>query len=327
MNWMALRDHATRARDRVATFVDEYPVARTLRVLSTVILLLLVVYIVDLERVWRTVRLTNLELFALAVGLAIVGIALSAWKWQLLLSSKGQQRRFLETFRIYYVGKFFNLVLPSTVGGDVVRGYSMSNSIEDGIEAYASIFVDRFTGLVALVALAVLGVLIEPTIFTWRLVLPLVGVTLGTVVLVAVAFWGVGVSLISSALRAVPLDIISKIEKLRRSVYLYRNERRYVALALGIALVFQILSVANKFILAEALSLDVPLVFFFVMVPITEIILFLPISIQGYGAREALYIFFLLSVGVSADQAVALSFLVHAQTLASASLGAAGLLK
>jgi uncharacterized protein (TIRG00374 family) len=324
---MSLREHTTRVRHRVASAVEEYPVTRAIRALSTLVLLLLVVYFVDLGRVWGTVRRTDLVLFALAVGLAIVGIAISAWKWQLLLVSKGQGRGFLETFRIYYVGKFFNLVMPSTVGGDVVRGYSMSNSIDDGIEAYASIFVDRFTGLVALVSLALFGVVLEPEIFTWRLLLPLFGVTVGTVVLMLVAFGGVGVSWLSTALRLIPLDIASTVEKLRRSVLLYRDEWRFVGLAFSIALCFQVISIVNRIILAGALGLDVPLLYFFVMVPITEIILFLPISIQGYGAREALYIFFLLSVGITADQAVALSFLVHAQTLASASLGAVGLLK
>jgi uncharacterized membrane protein YbhN (UPF0104 family) len=215
--------------------------------------------------------------------------------------------------------------LPSTIGGDVVRGYSMSKTVDEDVEAFSSIFMDRFTGLVALVVFAVLGFALNPGLFSWRLSLPVVGLGLGTLGLLFFSFSGPGVRQIRPLLSVFPFDIDAKLQKLQESIRTYRAKNRYVSFALVLALCFQLISITTRFILAGALGLEIPFVFLLVMVPVTEVILFLPVSIQGFGAREALYIFFLLELGIDPAQAVALSVLVHILTLASASPGALGL--
>src|SRR5690606_2801011 len=66
-------------------------------------------------------RWNQVGMAALVVLLAIV---LSAWKWGLLLASRGFPLPMTRLLRHYFVGLFFNNLLPSTVGGDAVRAWA-----------------------------------------------------------------------------------------------------------------------------------------------------------------------------------------------------------
>ena len=92
-----------------------------------------------------------------AVVTAFVGVILSAWRWQrvLLLFDVRVPLRTLASN--YLVGLFVGNVLPSTIGGDVVRVTRSAKPIGSSSVAFASVVLERLTGFVALPLLVFFG--------------------------------------------------------------------------------------------------------------------------------------------------------------------------
>ena len=59
----------------------------------------------------------------LAVGLYLATQAVSALRWRLLAGVHGFGGSTARYVAYYFIGMFFNLVLPTSVGGDVVRAW------------------------------------------------------------------------------------------------------------------------------------------------------------------------------------------------------------
>jgi hypothetical protein len=91
-----------------------------------------------------------IPLFAITYPL----LGASCMKWGLFLRERGVVIGFHRLFRLYLIGSFFNNFLPSMVGGDLVRAYVLGKQIESHAHSLASVFLERFTGMIALVSLA-----------------------------------------------------------------------------------------------------------------------------------------------------------------------------
>lgn len=103
--------------------------------------------------------------FALSLLIAPVLLVTSCAKWKLLLDAQGCRVPFLFLIRVYLVGYYFSNLLPSMVGGDIVRLYYSGKRIGSHGHAAASIFLERFTGILLLLALVVAGPLIRPSLY------------------------------------------------------------------------------------------------------------------------------------------------------------------
>jgi len=89
-----------------------------------------------------------------------------------------------------------------------------------------------------------------------------------------------------------------------------------------IAAVMHVLQIVAQIVLAWALGLDPPAMYFFIFVPVVNIIGMLPISFNGIGVREAGYIFFMKSVGIERHSALAVGLLSSGIVLFTGILGA-----
>ena len=99
---------------------------------------------------YEQVRNADPVYVGLSLLLSIILNLSSSIKWHMLLQARGLRSKFGNLFAYYYIGKFFNLFLPTSVGGDVVRIYKLGKEIGDGEAATASVFVERFTGMITL---------------------------------------------------------------------------------------------------------------------------------------------------------------------------------
>ena len=124
------------------------------RVLISLSLLGLLLWQVGAQNTLARLRQMNPLDFALALGLYLLGVGLRAWRWQGLLQALGQQVRLARLTELYFVGTFFNNMLPTGIGGDVIRGYELAKDGTGAAASASSILVDRATGLITLMATA-----------------------------------------------------------------------------------------------------------------------------------------------------------------------------
>src|SRR5262245_59913611 len=141
---------------------------------------------------WHQVRETfsqlRLSLWLAALGVYGIAQMCSRVRWQLLSRPLGFEQPWSHFLGYYFIGMFFNLMLPTSVGGDVVRACYLDEGSGRKLAAFVSVFVERCSGLLVLLSLACAAVLFCPlTLPAW---VPLsVWGALGSLAIGAVALW------------------------------------------------------------------------------------------------------------------------------------------
>lgn len=243
--------------------------------------------------------------------LCFLNTVVSAFKWELLLKADGIDVGLWRLTRSYLIGTFFNLFLPSSIGGDAYRIYDVSKRSSRAAEGFASVFADRFTGFLAIAAWGLLF-----SILGFRR-LPEPGIILIPAVIFAMMVVMVWMllqqRLLLSGLRLFRLDRIAKlqdfVQKFLQSISTYRRNRILLVQALSISLAFQFMVIVIIWMMGLTLGFETGILPFAVFVPLITLIEALPISIYGLGVRDGAYVFFFTQVGVAKEAALSLALL------------------
>ncbi len=255
---------------------------------------------------------------ALAWGMFALGVVVRAARWQTLLVALGIRRSLSELSAWYFVGGFFNVVLPTGFGGDAVRVAELAQDTHRLDLAVNSVVVDRYLGLMVLLAMGLIGGLavpgVAPAAVVWFTGALFVAGLIAAVAL-AMPWWD------ELAARPGPIGkMVSflKIPSLAAAVRPY--DRRTLIRALAISLVFNFLQVGWNMAIARGLNIKAPPIAYFVFVPLTAVALLLP-AFGGLGVREMTYAGLFDTVGVPQAEAIALSLGVYIITVATGLLG------
>jgi uncharacterized membrane protein YbhN (UPF0104 family) len=246
-----------------------------------------------------------------AVGLLICAQMVSAVRWKIFARQLGMERTFWQLTKYYLIGMYFNLALPTSVGGDVARVWYLNANSGRKLRATAAVLLDRINGLVVLVAVACVAVVFAapPETPQWVKLavcgIPAAGVC-GVLALAAIARWG-----------RLPDNRKQQIGVMWEVV---RHPRALVATT-SLSLVVQIASAAIVWLVGQGLSLDIPWGYYAVFVPMVSLLTLLPLSLNGMGVREWGCVLFLGPLGVKDELALALSILWFAVQLAVSVLG------
>jgi uncharacterized protein (TIRG00374 family) len=270
--------------------------------ISLVLIAIILVFFVDIRKVFSDLSHARLD-YLLAAGLIMIaGTALRAVRWQVLLHPLGIRIPIQRLVYFYFIGAFFNLFLPTGLGGDVVKMAMLGQATKRGPEAVGTTLVDRASGLWVLFVLSLISL---P--FSYKL-LPS-GYSLSVIIAITAAgavgiFVIMGTPLLPWLGSKIHLPGQEKLERFYHSV----SQLGYRALAEAclISLVFDVLLIIFNILLALSLDIHLPLGIFLIFVPLTSLALTLP-SISGFGARESAYIVLFSSVGVEPSTAGALS--------------------
>lgn len=275
--------------------------ARTLlRVAVSVGVLGVLFYRIGVADVLEICLQASPALLAVAFLLYTAGQVVSALRWRALARGVGFELSSLEAIRIYFIGMFFGLAIPSTLGADGARTLYLGARPPGPARALSSVAFDRWVGLVTLVAVAVLALSFGP-----RGDLP-------TPLVTAIA--AIGVSLIIAWSVARPAArLLASENRLRRIVEEdldpYFGDRRLLGTTVLLSLVVHGLQILVQKVLTDALGLDVPLAFVAIYHPLVVLATAIPITIGGFGLREAAYAYLLPHAGIASDDAVALALL------------------
>jgi uncharacterized protein (TIRG00374 family) len=264
----------------------------------------------DLGALIRRIRSGDMLLLAGAVAVYTLTIALATWRWRLLLSAQGYRATMGHLSASYLVATFFNNFLPSNVGGDVIRVRDSSRLTGSTTASLAVVAIDRILGLGALYLLAVLAYVFGgPTVRGLAGALPAL-VALGIVFAVMGYVYvtpGVAGKLMSvSRLDASPW-IRERFEVAQSAVHVYREQVAVVWLAFAASVALQALVVCYYYEVARSLRIALPLSACFLVVPLCTLVQTVPVSFNGWGIRESVFIVYFRQLGLSRDSALAFS--------------------
>src|SRR4051812_29359585 len=238
-----------------------------------------------------------------AVLVTCVGVVLSAWRWQRVLAVFDVDVKLSTLTSHYLAGLFVGNVLPSTIGGDVLRISRVSNETRSTTTAFASVALERLTGFVALPLLVFIGFLLKPSLLdedkAW-IALLVAGVTLGALSLILV--------LAGHAKLAGRFTDNTNWTRFIGAIHLgvdkMRRRPRLAVSVLLTAVIYQASVVAAVALVFRTLDLPVPIAAAFSFVAAVAMVQVLPLSFNGLGVREGMLVLFLVPLGVSRGQAV-----------------------
>jgi uncharacterized protein (TIRG00374 family) len=295
-----------------------------IRIIISVVLLYWILSQVDFSRLAGMILDTHPIPLVVSLLLYFMGvIVIGAHRWRLLLSSQGVPVPFGYLVRSYMVALFFNNVLPTNIGGDVFRIKDAARYTDSKTLSSAIIFVDRLIGFAGLFALALGAVVFGGEIvrslpgldWLWIGLLGITAMIMVVLVVPEVVNWGL------KPLHRLKSEWVTKrVGVVTSALFQFRRQVPALFRALGISLLIQGSIVFFYFLVAQAMEIPLPLDYCFLITPLVLVVQLFP-SINGFGVRESAFVFFFRTIGLSAEQAVSLSFVSTGVIIALSLLG------
>ncbi|MFT5122601.1 MAG: hypothetical protein ACI97B_001232 [Verrucomicrobiales bacterium] len=264
---------------------------------------------------------------AVSLGVSMVMVLVSCGKWSLLLKAQGTPVPFGFLLKQYLIGYYFSNLLPSNVGGDVVRSWSVGRRINSQSHAAVSVFLERFTGFICLLVTAVLCPLLVPGLITQLAVfIPILvaaALLLGFIVLLVIPHP------VALARKVVPLKFLAGFYrgveafhvKLLNALKTLRARPAVWLPVVLLTLIFYALTWLNVYTSLLAFGVQAPFVHVMALTAIVMIVAAIPISLGGLGLAEAGYVFYFSLVAIPAPPILAMALLIRLKLILVGSLG------
>ena len=250
-------------------------------------------------------RLATPHLAFILSAVAVLGsqVAIISLRFDLTLGALDRAVGFRHSAAINLIGIFFNQSLPSTIGGDVMRVWRLTRRGLALGPAVSAVLLDRATALLAMLVL--IGILLVPLADVISDPAPVIG--LG--VAVAIGFIG---AVAVTVLKKLPqglrqLRLARGLEGLVRDYVRLLRQPRVATAVVGLAILNHVGSVSVVYLIAQAYSVDLAFWTALLLVPPVLLLSVLPVSIAGWGVREAAMITALGFVGIAAADALVVS--------------------
>ena len=248
---------------------------------------------------------------ASAFVLYFITQVLSTYRWSILLHPDKFNLSYWRLLSFYFVGMFFNNFMPTTVGGDLMRCYYLFKESGKGGASVASVFVERYSGLSGMVFLLIVSTVIGYPLIKATPVFKISLLFISVYIIVSIFIW----SRRPHEVLVNILDILSlvrlkeRIESFTNALMEYRSTPKVLLKVLLLSIIIQMISIIIFYQLSEGLSLGLPLIFFFIFVPLAMMVALVPLTIAGLGVREGAFVYLFSTIGQSSAHALSLSML------------------
>jgi len=260
---------------------------------------------------------------AAAVIATVIAVALSAARWQRVLHGLGVAIPLGLLLPITFAGQFVSNVLPTTIGGDVLRVTRLGRHTGDNAGAFASVSLERLTGWLVLPLISWTGFALDASLRDLGRATS-VALTIGAVTLL-----GLIVILVAAGLPGLGGRMVAEAgwRRFLGAVHLGVGRlRRHPLDALGVVVAgaaFQLVLCGAAYAAARVAGIDsVSFTAILAFYPAVLVAQVLPLGISGLGVREGAFVLFLEPLGVQAEHAVALGLLLYLLNLIGSLVGA-----
>lgn len=298
--------------------------------LAVSLLLLVILFSrVDTAQLWAGARNASLPWLVAAMGVLLLNAVASTWRWHLLLDAQSivfPGRRLLGSL---LVANFFSNFLPSNIGGDVLRIRDTAAAARSKTLATTVILVDRGLGLLGLVLIAAIGASAAATLHgsgtspiwpSWLWAVFLVG----TGVTVPAMYSPRGVAWLLQPFRVLhPEWVGGRIDAMTSALNKFREKPSAIVGCFGGAVFVQALVVVFYLTVVHALDIPITPSDLAVIVPLSLVVQMAPVSMNGFGVREATFSFYFSRIGLPIESAILLSLVGAALTMLFSLTGAA----
>jgi len=288
----------------------------TLKLLIAISFFVFAIQDVDFGRVGELLSSASVMLVVISTLILSLHFIVSTARWQAVLVALGISFGFAKTLRIIFISNFFNQLLPSSVGGDAVRIYKVHKAGLTVSTSINSVMLERLSTILGLFLMvtAFLPLFVERIHET-----EIVGFQWVLLFFAGCAFLGTGAIMLLDRL---PQSLMhwrlvrggAALARDTRTVFLHGSRTIQIVI---LAVIGQIITALSVWVLGLALSYgnQLTLIDCMVLVPLVILVTTIPVSIAGWGIREASMVTALGLIGIAPESALILSVLLGLQIL------------
>ncbi len=268
----------------------------------------------------------NLWVFAGTLGIFIVGQIIVGLRWWMLLRTQSIFIEFWAAVKLHFLGLFYNNVMPSSVGGDLIRAWYVTKHTDKRFEAALSVFVDRIIGLISTLIIAGffyflflrgVGTVITSGEQSADGILKSIAdygpIFLWAIVAVAVVFCVLslhrrGRVILKKVWSRISAYGTKMIKKLADAMVIYCSKPLIILTAFGLTVFLQIMTITGFWFLGMSLGIEAGVKYYYVFFTLTWMLGAVPVSIGGAVVVEGLLAYLFINItGVVPEAALALA--------------------
>lgn len=280
-------------------------------VFSFSVIALILIFKTSIKDIINTLKELNLFLLVLSFSLHAIGLFISAVRWQILIHAQDDSVPLGFLAKSYLVGSFFNLFLPTRIGGDIVRIWDGSRYSKSLLKSSATILVERFSGILVLFTFAFTASILR---IDMAKKIPVIWISLALgflgLCIIAAFFTPIAGRLLGKIPnKGILKKVLQIISDFRQTILFYKKKKTALFKVLIWAFLLQVNVVIHYFLIGKALHLNIDLLDYFIFIPIVHFILLIPITINGLGLREGSYIEIFTFYGILPEAAFCFSII------------------
>ena len=287
-----------------------------LKALVTLAIIILLLREMDLDAVVHYVLSIKPVYLVIATALGLLISVVASVRWYYVIRATGYCLTSYRALQLTMVGTFFNQILPTAMGGDLARiPYAHQSGLPLG-SAVNCVVLDRVVAMIALVLLVLI---------TLPLALPVLGTTHARWALVAIAAGGLAGAAVILGMAYIPGRLSHPALKPVMALSLSLREAvagRFAPAVMISGIVVHLVRIITVYVISVGMQLDIAFSDCLILVPPALLVTVLPVSIGGWGIREAAFVIAFGLVGLPTEQAFALSVIFGVTILIAALLGA-----
>jgi len=294
-----------------------------IRIVVSVGLLGFLFYKVGPDKIFGAIRTADPRLVLVIFLLMFLEHVHGTYKWMILLKHTANKVPFWPMLRIRYLSAFIGIFGLGAVTIELVRMYALARYTSDLAMSFTSILMDRLLGLTGLSLMILIGVVLESRervtgIEFWAI---------GALMLIIVGW----LAIMNPRFRRLTDRVLSppwlgivrdKQNKIYQSMDAYRGRPGLLAWGMVQSLIFNVMRVLVVWVGALAVGIQLPIGAYFVVVPTVIFAMLIPISMSGWGVREAMFVSLLTLYGANGDTVLAMSLLIGVCSVLSTLPGA-----
>ena len=231
-------------------------------------------------------------------------------RWFVFIKALELKVDFVTAVRYYLIGLLGNSILPSSVGGDVIKIVGVCAGSQDKPKVVASVLIDRLSGFAGMVLVATVSFILGFRLISNPSVILLV-------IGMAVASTGIATVLFNQTAYSFCCQIFGRFPKFKDALMkihydlaLLKGRQWAGYQAILLSALSQMTLAVTYFLLAKALHQDVNFFYFIIFTPLICVVSSVP-SIGGLGIRELGAAYFFGKVGMLESAASSVTFISY----------------
>ncbi|MCX5681947.1 MAG: lysylphosphatidylglycerol synthase transmembrane domain-containing protein, partial [Candidatus Omnitrophica bacterium] len=271
----------------------------------------LLVYLFQKNDITKTIEIAkSADIFYLFIALLIMFTiyGLLLLRWRIVMKALNLHVAKKESARWFWIGTFFNFVLPTSTGGDVVKAIGLCKGMSDRAKVVASIVLDRIFGFISITIVALISYFVARKMADEKSLL-------NGILILFVISWGGLLFLLNERLYSFSCTLFNKFAsikakllKLHQAFVLIKGRFYPIFLTIAVSSFGQVLLGFSYFFTAKGLHQDADLIYCIAFAPLICVASSLP-SIGGLGFRENATALLFMKIGLTKPAAVSISLL------------------